>query len=109
MVASGVLPPVPPLPLVPLSGPASARGVQTPAWQVPFEHVVPLGFSVGLEHRPVPLWQVPGSWQSSGAVHALTMQQTPLTQEPLWQSVGREQDAPGRKNTYDTPWESAPL
>ena len=69
------VPPIPPLPpappvellldavvvLDPPSAPASNEGAQAPAWQVPIEHVAPLGFA-GFEHTPVPSWQVPTSW-----------------------------------------------
>lgn len=62
----------PPLLEVPASGePPSGVGVQTPAWQVPFAHVVPSGLGA-FTHWPFASHAA--SWQSSdGAGHADAM------------------------------------
>ena len=66
--------------------------VQAPAWQVstvvqalPSLQVVPFA-AVGFEHAPVLLLQVPGVWQTSGALQrtGVPMVQMPPTQMSLW-------------------------
>jgi hypothetical protein len=79
--------------------------VLTPGWHVahvfvPFvapaaTHAPPMeqkpALSVGAEQTPVALWQTPGLWHESGAVHATWL---PAVQTPAWHEPFKSQASP---------------